>query len=145
MGLEEGHYRIINVHSRTAMDASGTDEGTVHGWEAHEGNNQHWIVSENDGKWEIRNVAYGNFLKPSVEDHDEINDGTHLIVSDGPYGWHVYDGEEDDTYCLYVPDFHRPITIDLAEGGNPANGTPILLWEKVDGNMNQVWKFERLD
>ncbi|EGX45292.1 hypothetical protein TWF569_003357 [Orbilia oligospora] len=145
MGLENGHYRIVNAHSGTAIDASGTDEGVVHGWERHDGSNQHWIVSENDGKWEIRNVAFGLFLRPASENHSDIHDGTELIISDSPYGWHVYEDEDDDTYRLYVPEFHRPITVDLAEGGNPRNGTPILLWEKVDENRNQVWKFERLD
>ncbi|KAK6514733.1 hypothetical protein TWF506_007100 [Arthrobotrys conoides] len=145
MGLENGHYRIVNVHSGTAMDASGTDEGTVHGWERHDGSNQHWIVSENDGKWEIRNVAFGLFLRPLSADHSDISDGTPLIVSESPYGWHIYEDEDDDTYRLYVPEFHRPITVDLAEGGNPRNGTPILLWEKIDENRNQVWRFERID
>ena len=31
---------------------------------------------------------------------------------------------------------------DLSDGGNPANFTPVVLWESGPATQNQVWGFE---
>jgi len=145
--IHDGHrYQIVNALAGTAIDLSGEDKTTITGWQLHDGENQKWLLVSSDGHWHIRNVLTGRYLAPRAESYDDIRDGTHLIGSERPFSWDIKD-EHEDSYRIYVPGFHRPINVDLDQGGNPSNGTKVIVWGKVDGDnggKNQRWRFERV-
>ncbi|KAK6519149.1 hypothetical protein TWF281_003838 [Arthrobotrys megalospora] len=142
LGLYENtKYTIVNVATGTTIDFSGTDGASVSGWNLNGGKNQQWTLESHDNHWRIRNVESGRYLAPS-QSFENLNDGTKIASSTSPANWDIYrDDNQKEAYRIYIPDFHRPINIDMA-GGNPANGTSVVLWGKSDGN-NQMWYFKR--
>ncbi|MFE9222757.1 RICIN domain-containing protein [Streptomyces lavendulae] len=145
MGLYEGErYVIVNRLSGTVLDSSNTDGGvSVRGWENHGGHNQQWVLIDNDGHWYIRNVQSGRYLAPANHNFDDIHDGTPLVGSDAPFHFDIKE-RDDDEYRMYVAGFPRALNADLADGGNPANGTKVVLWGQVDESRNQLWRFEKV-
>ncbi|MEU5090416.1 RICIN domain-containing protein [Streptomyces sp. NPDC021356] len=143
MRLEQGgRYVITNRLSGSVIDVKGADN-TVCGWEKNGGDSQQWILIDNDGHRFIRNVQSGLYLAPSKPSFDDIHDGTAVVVAPRPFQWDVKE-QDDDEYRMYVAGFGRAVNIDLAEGGNPANGTGVVLWGQVDESRNQLWGFERI-
>ncbi|KAF3225931.1 hypothetical protein TWF192_010948 [Orbilia oligospora] len=141
---ENTKYMITNVATGTAIDFSGTDGTSISGWSVHGWGNQQWTLESYEGHWRIRNVDSGRYLAPS-EPFEKINDGTRVISSTEPANWnigsHIVDGSKV-AYRMFVPDYHRPINMDLAEGKS-ADGTHIVLWGMSDGR-NQLWYFSKV-
>ncbi|RVD88207.1 uncharacterized protein DFL_002402 [Arthrobotrys flagrans] len=130
-------YKIINHKNGTALDLSGTDNVSITGWDSHDGDNQKWILSEEDGLWTIQNVATDKFLAPGGDDQ-----GVDVIGADEAFQWDIRnEGDEEELWRLFVP--HSELNVDLDSQGEeeiPA-GAKVQLWGQWAGD-NQVWKFE---
>ncbi|KAH7335037.1 ricin B lectin domain-containing protein [Rhizoctonia solani] len=138
MTIEPGLYLIKNGASWTVLDESTDGQHIVHGWQQANVANQRWRVTEaGNGVYFIQNEESGLFLHAA-----EASDGTRLVSSNDATPWHLYQDEEHGWVYITHPD-HAHV-VDLHEG-QAEDGTPINLWGRNDGAVQQRWFFEKLD
>ncbi|KAK6344875.1 hypothetical protein TWF718_006827 [Orbilia javanica] len=143
MGLIPGRtYRIVNVKAGKVIDLSGTDNHSVSGWQWKGGNNQKWILEQDDDLWVFRNKEKGSFLGISGI---KVDFGTRLAGSDFRVQWDIRPEEYDTSiYRILVPRQPCTLNAELGDNGNGNNGTPIQLWGQWPAD-HQHWRFEEVE
>ncbi|KAG6827867.1 hypothetical protein H0H92_010166 [Tricholoma furcatifolium] len=127
-------YVLINTKSGTALNLS--DGSTILGWEPHHGDTQKWELSNDNDHWVFRNVASGEYLGLA----DPAQDNTPVCAVKDPVEWDVLPDEENPSvYRILVPGTF--LNIDIADYGNPDDGTRVAIWGKWQPGENQTWKF----
>ncbi|KAM5531432.1 hypothetical protein V8D89_014889 [Ganoderma adspersum] len=129
-------YKVVNVGAGNVLDLSGSDNSSVVGGDWHAGDNQKWRADEANGGWTFRNIATGLYLGIK----GDAKDGALAATVAENFQWHVKpDDGDSSTYRLFVP--NTEYNLDLS-AGNPAPGTPVIVWTKWLPGKNQVWQFE---
>ncbi|KAI0804699.1 carbohydrate-binding module family 13 protein [Irpex lacteus] len=138
-GLEPGAvYRFINAKAGNVLDLSGDDNRSCIGWEWHGGDNQRWRLEKvrDADAWVIVNVATGGYLSIT----QNLVDGIQVEVTSDPTQWSIQNDEEDPSLFRFFV-LNTWFNLDLADHGNPNNGTPVTVWGKWEGR-NQCWRLE---
>ncbi|MRH90581.1 hypothetical protein GFY24_24595 [Nocardia sp. SYP-A9097] len=98
------------------------------------------MAAHADNAWTVRNVGTGQYLGILGA---RMGDATPVVAVQDPFAWEIWPDVQDRSYYrLLVPGQPRPINVELSDHGNPANGTPIQLWDQWQG-LNQCWGFEQ--
>ncbi|WP_228566932.1 RICIN domain-containing protein [Nocardia sp. SYP-A9097] len=92
-------------------------------------------------RWTLQNVETDKYLRPA---EGRISDGCRVVAGKDPFWWHIFSDEDDlSSFRLYVPDQATAFNVEVADHGNPLNGTPVQLWGKWSG-ANQRWRIEQV-
>ncbi|KAI0821755.1 ricin B-like lectin [Trametes gibbosa] len=139
MSLQAGKtYKITNAKGGTVLDLSGgQDHSPITGYQWNGGANQKWQLEQCGDSCTLKNETTGLY-----HGYDgEHKDFTPIIASQNPARWHIRpDAKDPSTFVLLLEGTN--LSLDLSDHGNATPGTPVTLWQKWEGGLNQTWRFE---
>jgi glucuronoarabinoxylan endo-1,4-beta-xylanase len=140
--LANGTYKIINLNSGLALDATGaaTTNGTpVDQWTYNGGNNQKWVVTSlGGGQYSIQGVQSGRML--DVTGNSSANGaGIDIWASNGGNNqkWTIA-ATSGGYYSVIAVNSGKALDVT---GNSTSNGTKIDQWTYT-GGKNQQWTFQ---
>ncbi|KAF8607881.1 hypothetical protein BDV93DRAFT_519868 [Ceratobasidium sp. AG-I] len=136
--LKPGTYRIVNVASKTAIEALDKDRRKVVGWASSAQHDKHqmWFVQRAGRGYQFKNCHFGTYFCVHSADSN-----TALCASAYPIAWVLHLVQGEDTFVLQLPGNDRILNLD---NGSKDNGTKISLQPTEDLPDRRRWRFEHI-
>ncbi|KAF8593107.1 hypothetical protein BDV93DRAFT_549631 [Ceratobasidium sp. AG-I] len=136
--LKPGTYRIVNVCTKTVIEAPDKDRRKVVCWAHLAPNDKHqmWFVQRAGRGYQFKNCHFGSYFGAP---NTEIS--TLVCASEFPMTWALHPIQGHDTFLLQVPGNDRILSLNSA---NKENGAQMSLQVAEDGPHHRRWRFEHI-
>ncbi|KAF8607880.1 hypothetical protein BDV93DRAFT_282483 [Ceratobasidium sp. AG-I] len=136
--LKPGTYRIVNVLTKTVIEAPDKDRRKVVSWAplAHNDKHQMWFVQRAGRGYQFKNCHFGTYFGVPSANIDTI-----VCASEYPMTWVLHPIQGEDTFVLQVPGNDRILSLS---GAKKENGTIMNLQLVDDAPDHRRWRFERI-
>ncbi|KAF8607882.1 hypothetical protein BDV93DRAFT_603641 [Ceratobasidium sp. AG-I] len=134
--LKPGTYRIVNIATKTVVEALDNDRRKVVSWAPSTELDKHqmWFVQRAGRGYQFKNCHFGTYF--GVPD---TNLDTNICASGYPMTWVLHLIQGEDTFVLQLPGKDRIMNL---HGGSTENGTRINITATDDLPDRRRWKFE---
>lgn len=136
--LKPGTYRIVNVASKTVIEAPLNDRRKVVGWVSSKQHDKHqmWFVQRAGKGYQFKNCHSGTYFGVFKAEANNV-----LCASAYPMTWALHLIQGEDTFVLQVPG--NDLILNMYRGSTE-NGTVINIRPPDDILDRRRWKFEHI-